>query len=110
MHVEWADATARFPDGQFDLVVLSEVAYYWDRPTLRSTIAELKQHLHDDATLVVCHWRHPVADYPLRGDDVNELIRNEIDLPRVALHVEDDFLLEVFATDARSVAAREGLA
>ena len=110
VHVEWADATARFPDGQFDLVVLSEVAYYWDRPTLRSTIAELKQHLHDDATLVVCHWRHPVADYPLRGDDVNELIRNEIDLPRVALHVEDDFLLEVFATDARSVAAREGLA
>jgi LmbE family N-acetylglucosaminyl deacetylase/SAM-dependent methyltransferase len=110
VRVARVDVTEHFPSGLFDLVVISEVAYYWDRATLRRFLVDLAPHLTDDATVVVCHWRHPVSDYPLTGDEVHDIIRAGLALPRLALHEEEDFLLEVFATDPRSVAAREGLA
>jgi SAM-dependent methyltransferase len=106
--VEQRDVTKRLPEGPFDLVVLSEVAYYWDRPTLRRVLAELTTILAEDATVVACHWRHAVADYPLGGDEAHAIIRTDLAMPRLALHDEADFVLEVFGTDPRSVADREG--
>jgi LmbE family N-acetylglucosaminyl deacetylase/SAM-dependent methyltransferase len=109
VRVERADVTRNFPSGPFDLVMISEVAYYWDRATLRRFLTELMLHLADDATVIACHWRHPVSDYPLRGDEAHDMIRTGLSLHRIAVHDEEDFLLEAFATDPRSVAAREGL-
>ena len=109
VRVDRTDATGDFPTGRFDLVVLSEVAYYWDRATLHGFLGELITHLTKDATVVTCHWRHPVVDYPLLGDEVHDIIRSSLALSRVAFHDEEDFLLEIFATDSRSVATREGL-
>jgi LmbE family N-acetylglucosaminyl deacetylase/SAM-dependent methyltransferase len=109
VRVERADATQNFPPGLFDLMVISEVAYYWDRAALHRFLTESMLHLADDATVVACHWRHPVSDYPLRGDEAHDIIRASLDLHRIAVHDEEDFLLEVFATDPQSVAAREGL-
>ena len=109
VRVELQDATVRFPHGRFDLVVLSEVGYYWDEPTLRNVIAQITGHLTDDATVLVCHWRHPVDDYPLGGDETHDIIRDSIGLHRIGIHDETDFLIEVYTTDARSVADIEGL-
>jgi SAM-dependent methyltransferase len=103
-----ADATVDFPEGLFDLVVLSEVAYYWDATTLRALLAELKRHLDADATVVACHWRHPVQDYPLGGDAAHDIIRAELGMHSLVVHREDDFLLEAFSLSAASVAKREG--
>jgi LmbE family N-acetylglucosaminyl deacetylase/protein-L-isoaspartate O-methyltransferase len=109
VRVVLADATVQFPQGDFDLIVLSEVAYYWDRPTLIRMIEKLRQHLTHDGTLVACHWRHAVEDYPLGGDEVHRILHENLALETVAVHDEVDFLLEVFAADPRSVATREGL-
>jgi len=102
---EVVDAAAEFPDERFDLIVLSEVGYYLSASDLAALLATAIDHLTEGGTVVACHWRHPVADYPQRGDEVHAAI----DLPRLARHEEDDFVLEVFSLDARSVAAREGL-
>jgi hypothetical protein len=59
--------------------------------------------------VLACHWRHPVADYPLTGDEVHAVLRAELGLKRAVIHEEEDFVLEVFTTSAESVAAREGL-
>jgi hypothetical protein len=59
---------------------------------------------------VACHWRHPVADYPLSGDEVHELLRRQSGLDLLVEHVEEDFRLDVLVTPpAVSVARREGL-
>ena len=107
--IKQADATVSFPAGRFDLVVLSEVAYYWDRTTLERLLSTLQLHLAEDATVVACHWRHPVSDYPLGGDEANDIIRAALPMKRLAVHDERDFLLEVFSTNPHSVAAIEGL-
>ncbi len=103
------DVVTDFPEGEYDLVVLSEVGYYWGTSGLRTVLDRIDASLAPGGVIVACHWRHPVVDYPLTGDDVHAAIA-EMGWPRLAHHLEDDFVLEVFSTDPRSVAQREGLA
>jgi hypothetical protein len=66
--------------------------------------------LVEGGTLLACHWRHPVADYPAVGDDVHALFGGRPELHRAVRHVEEDFLLEVWTRGpVPSVARREGL-
>lgn len=106
--VEVRDVTRDFPSGEFDLVVLSEVGYYFGAAGLEAVLSSVRAALGADGTLVACHWRHPVADYPLSGDDVHAAIEG-LDLHRIARHDEDDFVLEVLSRDERSVARQTGL-
>lgn len=105
---EVRDALADFPEGQFDLVVLSEVGYYWGETELREIRTRIRDHLTTDGLLVACHWRHPVAGHRLSGDRVHAILREER-WHRLVAHMEEDFVLEIFGLEALSVAAREGL-
>lgn len=101
---------AEWPAGRFDLVVLSEVGYYYGARDLELAVSRALGSLTDDGVLVACHWRHPVADYPLRGDDVHAALSARPELATLVHHVEEDFVLDVFARPpARSVAAESGL-
>jgi LmbE family N-acetylglucosaminyl deacetylase/SAM-dependent methyltransferase len=108
VRVERADLLTEFPQGRYSLIVFSEVGYYFHLPQLDQVLDSIERALAPGGTLVACHWRHPVVDYPLRGDEVHERLR-ERGLPRLVRHVEEDFVLEVFSSDPTSVAARTGL-
>jgi LmbE family N-acetylglucosaminyl deacetylase/SAM-dependent methyltransferase len=99
-----------WPDGEFDLVVVSEVAYYWGAVDLDRGLAGSVRSLSADGHLVACHWRHPVAEYPRSGDSVHDALASRPDLVCLVRHEEEDFVLEVFGRPgARSVAAEAGL-
>lgn len=99
-----------WPEDAFDLVVLSEVAYYWAGSDLDRGLTAAVASLTPDGHLVACHWRHPVAEYPRSGDEVHDALAARPDLVRLVRHEEEDFVLEVFAhPGARSVAAEAGL-
>ena len=60
--------------------------------------------------LVACHWRHPVEEYPLRGDTVHAVLRSRTEVVALARHEEEDFLLDVLVRPpAVSVAGQTGL-
>lgn len=61
-----------FPAGDFDLVMLSEVGYYWSRTDLALAAQRITLALRPGAALVLVHWTPPVHDYPLTGDAVHE--------------------------------------
>lgn len=100
-----------WPAGPFDLVVLSEVLYYLDEPTLRSILDAMPAVLAPGATVLAVHWRHPVADYPQRGDAVHAALRATPGLHRLGGWADDDVLLDVLVAggDTRSVGVRAGL-
>jgi SAM-dependent methyltransferase len=99
-----------WPQGQFDLIVLSEIGYYLSADDLELMLDRSVSSLEPGGTLVAVHWRHPVADYPLHGDDVHDLLGTSPDLHRVVRHEEADLLLEAFETEpSMSVAERSGL-
>ncbi|RAK62236.1 SAM-dependent methyltransferase [Hymenobacter edaphi] len=63
---------AEFPTGQFELIVVSEVGYYWDMPTLQRAAGRITDALPPDGQLLLVHWTPEVHDYPLTGDEVHE--------------------------------------
>ena len=111
-HVKFQQVAVQeeWPAGSFDLIVLSEVGYYLSLDELTLLIRRAAQSLTAHGVLLACHWRHPVRDYPLTGDQVHERFREEPALARLLLHEEEDFLLEVFSPPpAQSVARETGL-
>jgi SAM-dependent methyltransferase len=99
-----------WPDRTFDLIVLSEIAYYFDDDQL---LTRAVASLAPGGDLVAVHWRREVAEHARTGDEVHAALAAAPELARLARHVEDDFVLEVFTRvppTAQSVAEREGLA
>lgn len=99
-----------WPVGTFDLVVVSEIGYYLSSGDLDLLMDRIVRSLEPGGTLVACHWRHPVADYPQSGDAVHARIRARTDLVMQVAHDEADFLLHVLTRgDTQSPASLEGL-
>ncbi|WP_127502417.1 SAM-dependent methyltransferase [Actinoplanes solisilvae] len=111
--VRTARMPAEWPDETFDLVVLSELGYYFDDRDLGTLLDHAIATLEPGGDLVAVHWRHPVDEHARSGDDVHERLAARPGLTRLARHEEADFLLEVYTRtppEALSVAQREGLA
>jgi len=101
-----------WPDQRFDLIVLSEVCYYLDGALLREAMTGAQQALEPGGTLLAVHWRHPVREYLMTGDEVHAVIASVPDLSRLARYRDEDVVLETFQRvppESRSVAAVEGL-
>ena len=60
-----------WPDGRFDLIVLSEVLYYLDKDDLDRLAARTMLSLAPGGTVLMVHWLGE-TDYPLSGDDAVE--------------------------------------
>lgn len=102
-----------WPSGPFDLIVFSEVLYYFAGGELDLVLDRGVASLRPGGSLLAVHWRHPVADYPRGGDDVHRVLAARRDLARRVGHTETDFTAEVYQQAGRplvSVAQAEGLA
>jgi hypothetical protein len=92
-------------------VVLSEVAYYLDGESLRAVLDRECPRLATGATVLAAHWRHPVEDYPLTGDEANLIIADTAELQALAHYSDGDVVIDVFVTGsaAQSVAGTTGV-
>ena len=95
--------------GPFDLIVISEFAYYLGAAELETLASRVSASLTTDGTLLACHWRRPFAEALESADAAHALFDARCGLSRLAHHDEADLLIDVWSRDARSVAQREGL-
>jgi SAM-dependent methyltransferase len=65
------------PGGPFDLVLCSEVLYYWDAGLLREGLRLLRERLAPGGALLAVHWRGPVRHYPLDGEEAHRVLLAE---------------------------------
>jgi SAM-dependent methyltransferase len=61
-----------FPARQFNLVLVSEVGYYWSPADLARATEQILNSLTPGGQLLLVHWTPPVHDYPLTGDEVHD--------------------------------------
>jgi SAM-dependent methyltransferase len=57
------------PPGRFDLIMLSEVLYYFAAPDVARVAAACRTMASPGADLILVHWLGPTPDYPLTGDE-----------------------------------------
>jgi SAM-dependent methyltransferase len=110
--VERRDIPRQWPAGRFDLLVFSEILYYFGDRDLAQVLDRGVGALCPGGTLLAVHWRHPVADYPRSGDDVHRALAARPGLARLVSHQEPDFVAEIYTrTDGEpvSVARATGL-
>ena len=71
VQIEQVQIPQQFPAQQFDLILVSEVGYYWSPEDLARATEQILAGLRPGGQLLLVHWTPPVHDYPLTGDDVH---------------------------------------
>ncbi|MCT9871923.1 PIG-L family deacetylase [Paenarthrobacter aurescens] len=85
-----------WPEGTFDLVVLSETGYYLSPEELTELLARIQSSTQPGGTLLLCHWRHPISGWQLDAEAVHTMARTHLGWPTHGLYREKDFMLEIF--------------
>jgi len=91
-HVRFAEMAfpAETPDEPpFDLIVLSEVAYYWDDADLALAATRLQRLLAPGGDLLLVHFTGE-TDYPKSGDDavrgLAQVMEDQVEVVRAETH------------------------
>jgi SAM-dependent methyltransferase len=82
------------PADTFDLIVFSEIGYYFERGVLAGVRDLLAEHLAQQGVLVAVHWLGVSADHLLTGDEVHDVLGSSDSLRKTASRRYDSFLLE----------------
>jgi SAM-dependent methyltransferase len=96
VRVERRTLPAQWPAGPFDLVVCSELLYYWDRATLEQALGVIADSLAPGGRLLAVHYRPESTVDPLTGDAVHALLRERLALAHVESEVNDSFRIDAF--------------
>lgn len=92
-----------WPDGHFDLIVLSEVGYFLDEAEWGQVIAKVSSSLVEQGGLLACHWLHAIEGCPQNGHDVHQALADQLGWHRLVRHEEADFLLEYWSPTLASI-------
>lgn len=87
---------ADWPDGDFDLVMLSEIGYFLSATELDEMLRRTRMTLRPDGYVVLCHWAHPIDGWELDGAYVHARAAELLGLPVHQRLADPDALMEVF--------------
>ena len=84
-----------WPEGSFDLIVISEMATYLSDDDLNVLVERTVGSLDPEGALVLVHYR-PNTGTPHNAAEVHDRFRQHPQLGQFASHEEEAFLLDVF--------------
>ncbi len=94
VEVRRLEVPEQWPHGRFDLIVLSEMAYYLDEGAHRTLMDRVAESIDPEGDIVLVHWRGP-TNYPQSGDAVHERWATDDRFEGVTSYREADFCLDV---------------
>lgn len=96
VRVERRTLPEEMPEGPFDLIVASEVLYYFTRDEMLATLIRFEKELAPGGALLAVHWRRETETYPLQGDEVHELLVKNTRLTNIHTIEQPDYRLDLF--------------
>jgi hypothetical protein len=66
--------------GRFDLVILSEIGYYFCAPDWRELTERCVSMMGRGSTLLAAHWLGKSADHQMSGDEVHNILASNANL------------------------------
>ena len=80
VRIECRDLRGGLEGGPFDLIVLSEIGYYFDIESLAVLARQLAEGLCINGELIAVHWRGHSNDHVLHGDEVHRCLHHTLAL------------------------------
>ena len=74
--VRCASVTDPAPISKYDLIVLSEIGYYFTPTAWQSVVADMVDRMQPGATLLASHWLGRSPDHILTGDEVHACMQH----------------------------------
>jgi len=96
VRVECGDLRTVALDTPLDLVVLSELAYYFEVDQLESISHRLATALGTGGTFLAVHWLGESADHVLHGDEAHGILLRSLPLRHVAAQRHPGFRLDLW--------------
>ena len=94
--IECQDLRLTQPAGPFDLILLSEVGYYFDSPSLDALVERLSASLAKGGEFVAVHWCGTSPDHILHADEVHRVLTNCLPLNHSRAAVYPGFRLNTW--------------
>lgn len=76
VQIEGGSLPEAIPNGKFDLIVFSEIGYYFEEEQLRDIVGRLAENLGQKGNFIAAHWLGTSTDHLLSGDEVHQIIRD----------------------------------
>ncbi len=74
VHIRCRSLSRRETFSRFDLVILSEIGYYFPVPDWRELTEHCVATMNGGATLLAAHWLGHSTDHQMSGDEVHEIL------------------------------------
>jgi protein-L-isoaspartate O-methyltransferase len=76
--IHCADVLSQCPNGPFDLIVFSELGYYFEARPLVQLIESLTERLEVGGEWVAVHWLGVSPHHLLQGDEVHDILKDTL--------------------------------
>lgn len=102
VEVKCSDIALELPTQPFDLIVFSEIGYYFDPDTLGDIARRLAAILVEGGDFIAVHWLGNSTDHALHGTKVHELLRSHLPLEWIDGRSYDGFKIDRWTRHDRS--------
>jgi SAM-dependent methyltransferase len=101
VHFQMMSIPQDFPKDHFDLILVSEVGYYWSWSDLRKAQNLILTQLQSKGHLLLVHWIVDAKVLPLTGDQVHDAFLELVPTPlrHVASLKKREYRLDLFEKD-----------
>ena len=95
-HIQFllSSVDAQLPEGCFDLIVFSEIGYYFTRPVLDLIAERLARSLTLGGELIAVHWLGHSDDHVLHGEEVHAALRTRLALKPLVSQRHEGFEID----------------
>lgn len=100
VHFMVAEVPQTFPTGTFDLIVMSEVAYYLSASELHETLQRIDSSLLANGIFAAVHWRPPIRECALTGDEAHRYMLQHQAWLHTDHYQEDSYRIDIFKKPA----------
>jgi SAM-dependent methyltransferase len=90
------DLPREMPAGSFDLIVCSELLYYWREEDVLECLSQIEARLNRGGRLVVVGWKGEDPETPLDAGSVRALLEAESSLEHVLSQDHPGYLLDAW--------------
>jgi SAM-dependent methyltransferase len=94
VEVNCADMRLELPAGPFDLIVFSEMGYYFDPDTLGEVARRLAATLGSGGDFLAVHWLGNHAGHARHGARIHELLRSYVPLDWIDGNCYDGYIID----------------